>query len=143
MATPNIKFPTLNIPNLKFPSAQIPGIDLTNFDMKKNLEAARDNTKRAVEMATNLTKDVAYVTVGSGVLAFQQVQVRRREVTAAVQARIPSSFGDVTAAGAAVSARVASIANSAKDAAEKTIERATKSVSETVVSVRSKIAPSA
>jgi len=94
-------------------------------------------------MATNLTKDVAYVTVGSGVLAFQQVQVRRREVTAAVQARIPSSFGDVTAAGAAVSARVASIANSAKDAAEKTIERATKSVSETVVSVRSKVAPSA
>jgi hypothetical protein len=143
MATPNIKFTTLNIPNLKFPSAQIPGIDLTNFDVKKNLEAARDNTKRAVEMATNLTKDVAYVTVGSGVLAFQQVQVRRREVTAAVQARIPSSFGDVTAAGAAVSARVASIANSAKDAAEKTIERATKSVSETVVSVRSKIAPSA
>jgi len=143
MATPNIKFPTLNIPNLKFPSAQIPGIDLTNFDVKKNLEAARDNTKRAVEMATNLTKDVAYVTVGSGVLAFQQVQVRRREVTAAVQARIPSSFGDVTAAGAAVSARVASIANSAKDAAEKTIERATKSVSETVVSVRSKVAPSA
>ena len=130
-------------PTIKFPNVQIPGIDLTNFDVKKNIETARENTKRAVEMATNLTKDVAYVTVGSGVLAFQQVQVRRREVTAAVQARIPSSFGDVTAAGAAVSARVASIANSAKDAAEKTIERATKSVSETVVSVRSKIAPSA
>jgi hypothetical protein len=143
MATPNIKFPTLNLSNLKFPSAQIPGIDLTNFDVKKNLEAARDTTKRAVEIATNLTKDVVYVTVGSGVLAFQQLQVRRREVTAAVQARIPSSFGDVTAAGAAVSARVASIANSAKDAAEKTIERAAKSVSETVVSARSKIAPSA
>lgn len=143
MATPHIKFPTLNIPNLKFPSAQIPGIDLTNFDVKKNIEAARDNTKRAVEMATSLTKDVAYVTVGSGVLAFQQVQVRRREVTAAVQARIPSSFGDVTAAGAAVSARVASIANSAKDAAEAAIDRASKQLSETVVSVRSKIAPSA
>lgn len=143
MATPNIKFPTLKIPNLKFPSAQIPGIDLTNFDVKKNIEAARENTKRAVEMAANLSKDVAYVTVGSGVLAFQQVQVRRREVTAAVQARIPSSFGDVTAAGAAVSARVASIANSAKDAAEAVIERASKQVGETVVSVRSKIAPSA
>lgn len=143
MATPNIKFPTLNIPNLKFPSVQIPGIDLTNFDVKKNIETARENTRRAVEMATNLTKDFAYVTVGSGVLAFQQVQVRRREVTAAVQARIPSSFGDVTAAGAAVSARVASIANSAKDAAEAVIERASKQVGETVVSVRSKIAPSA
>lgn len=142
MATPTFKFP-----NVQIPKVQIPGIDLTNFDVKKNIEAARDNTKRAVEMATNLTKDVAYVTVGSGVLAFQQVQVRRREVTAAVQARIPSSFGDVTAAGAAVSARVASIANSAKDAAERVIDSvvdtASKAVSETVVSVRSKIAPSA
>ena len=144
MATPSFKFPKIDkFPTVSLPSFEIPGIDLTKLDMKKNIETARDNTKRAVEMATNLTKDVAYVTVGSGVLAFQQVQVRRREVTAAVQARIPSSFGDVTAAGAAVSARVASIANSAKDAAEKTIERATKSVSETVVSVRSKIAPSA
>ena len=143
MATPNIKFPNVNLPKFKFPSAQIPGIDLTNFDVKKNIETARDNTKRAVEMATNLTKDVAYVTVGSGVLAFQQVQVRRREVTAAVQARIPSSFGDLTAAGAAVSARVASVANSAKDAAERVIDSASKTVSETVVSVRSKIAPSA
>ncbi|MEY2968477.1 MAG: hypothetical protein RIQ64_1104 [Actinomycetota bacterium] len=147
MATPNIKFPTLKFPNLTFPAAQIPGIDLTNFDVKKNIETTRENTKRAVEMATNLTKDIAYVTVGSGVLAFQQVQVRRREVTAAVQSRIPSSFGDVTAAGAAVSARVSSIAKSAKDAAEhvvgRVIDSASKSVSETVVSVRSKIAPSA
>jgi hypothetical protein len=147
MATPNIKFPTLKLPNLTFPAAQIPGIDLTNFDVKKNIETARENTKRAVEMATNLTKDVAYVTVGSGVLAFQQVQVRRREVTAAMQARIPSSLGDVTAAGAAVSARVSSIATSAKDAAEhvigRVIDTASKSVSETVASVRSKIAPSA
>ncbi|MFZ9697426.1 MAG: hypothetical protein ACO3C5_07310 [Ilumatobacteraceae bacterium] len=147
MATPNIKFPTLKLPNLTFPAAQIPGIDLTNFDVKKNIETTRENTKRAVEMATNLTKDIAYVTVGSGVLAFQQVQVRRREVTAAVQSRIPSSFGDVTAAGAAVSARVSSIAKSAKDAAEhvvgRVVDSASKSVSETVVSVRSKIAPSA
>jgi len=143
MANPSIKFPSLSLPNLKFPSAQIPGIDLTNFDLKKNVEAARENTKRALELATNLTRDVAYITVGSGVLAFQQAQVRRREVTATVQSRIPSSLGDVTAAGAAVSARVASIANSAKDAAEKIIDRASKQVSETVVSMRTKIAPSA
>jgi len=143
MANPSIKFPSFSLPNLKFPSAQIRGIDLTNFDLKKNVEAARENTKRALELATNLTRDVAYITVGSGVLAFQQAQVRRREVTATVQSRIPSSFGDVTAAGAAVSARVASIANSAKDAAEKIIDRASKQVSETVVSMRTKIAPSA
>jgi len=44
-------------PNFKLPSFEIPGIDLTKLDMKKNIEAARDNTKRAVEIATNLTKD--------------------------------------------------------------------------------------
>ena len=60
-------------PNFKLPTFEIPGIDLTKLDIKKNIEAARDNTKRAVEIATNLTKDVAYVTVGSGVLALQQV----------------------------------------------------------------------
>ena len=139
MATPTFKLPKFD----KLPTIQIPGLDLTNFDVKKNVETARENTKRAVEMATNLTKDVAYVTVGSGVLAFQQVQVRRRELTSAIQARIPSSFGDVTAAGAAVSARATAVANSARDAAEKVVGTATKAVSETIDTLRSKVAPSA
>lgn len=130
-------------PNFKLPTFEIPGIDLTKLDIKKNIEAARDNTKRAVEIATNLTKDVAYVTVGSGVLALQQVQVRRREMAAAVQSRIPSSLGEVTAAGAAVSARATAFAQSAKETVEKIAEQATKTVSETIVSVRSKVAPSA
>lgn len=130
-------------PNFKFPSFEIPGIDLTKLDMKKNIEAARDNTKRAVEIATNLTKDVAYVTVGSGVLAFQQVQVRRREMAAAIQSRIPSNFGEVTATGAAVSARATALAQSAKETVERIAEHATKTVTETIVSVRSKVAPSA
>lgn len=130
-------------PNFKLPTFEIPGIDLTKLDIKKNIEAARDNTKRAVEIATNLTKDVAYVTVGSGVLALQQVQVRRREMAAAVQSRIPSSLGEVTAAGAAVSARATAFAQSAKETVERIAEQATKTVSETIVSVRSKVAPSA
>ena len=130
-------------PNFKLPSFEIPGIDLTKLDMKKNIEAARDNTKRAVEIATNLTKDVAYVTVGSGVLAFQQVQVRRREMAAAIQSRIPSNLGEVTAAGAAVSARATALAQSAKETVERIAEQATKTVTETIVSVRSKVAPSA
>ena len=130
-------------PNFKLPSFEIPGIDLTKLDMKKNIEAARDNTKRAVEIATNLTKDVAYVTVGSGVLAFQQVQVRRREMAAAIQSRIPSNLGEVTAAGAAVSARATALAQSAKETVERIAEQATKTVTETIVSVRSKVTPSA
>lgn len=130
-------------PNFKLPTFEIPGIDLTKLDIKKNIEAAVDTSKRAVEIATNLTKDVAYVTVGSGVLALQQVQVRRREMAAAVQSRIPSSLGEVTAAGAAVSARATAFAQSAKETVEKIAEQATKTVSETIVSVRSKVAPSA
>ena len=138
MATPSFKLPKFDIP-----SFEIPGIDLTKLDIKKNIEAAVDTSKRAVEIATNLTKDVAYVTVGSGVLALQQVQVRRREMAAAVQSRIPSSLGEVTAAGAAVSARATAFAQSAKETVEKIAEQATKTVSETIVSVRSKVAPSA
>lgn len=144
MATPSFKFPKIDkFPTVSLPNFEIPGIDLTTLDMKKNIETARDNTKRAVEMATNLTKDVAYVTVGSGVLAFQQVQVRRREMAAAIQSRIPSSFGDVTAAGAAVSARATALAQTAKETVEKIAEHAAKTASETIVSVRSKVAPSA
>ena len=134
------------IPSFQIPG-QIPGLDLTNFDVKKNLETARDNTKRAVELATNLTKDITYVAVGSGVLAFQQVQVRRREMTAAVQSRIPSSLSEVTAAGAAASARATALAESAKGGIEKilgnAVNAASQAVSETIVSVRSRLAPNA
>lgn len=144
MATPSFKLPKIDkLPTLQLPSFEIPGIDLTKFDVKKNVETAVDTTKRAVELATNLTKDVAYVTVGSGVLAFQQVQVRRREMAAAIQSRIPSNFGEVTAAGAAVSARATAFAQSAKEAVEKVAAQASKTASEAIVSVRSKVAPSA
>ena len=122
MATPSFKFPKIDkFPTVSLPNFEIPGIDLTKLDMKKNIETARDNTKRA----------------------FQQVQVRRREMAAAIQSRIPSSFGDVTAAGAAVSARATALAQTAKETVEKIAEHATKTASETIVSVRSKVAPSA
>jgi len=137
--TPKFSLPKFDMPKFDIPKFDIPGIDLTHFDVKKNIETARKNAERVV----NLTKDAAYVTVGSGVLAMQQVQVRRRELTASIQARIPSSLGDVSAAGAAVSAKGAALVNTAKDIAEKIAANAAKSVTDTVVSVRSRIAPSA
>ena len=73
----------------------------------------------------------------------QQVQVRRRELTAALQARIPSNLNDVTAVGAAVTAKGAALVNSAKDVAEKLASNATKTLTDTVVSVRSRVAPAA
>ena len=100
----------LKFPEIKLPKFELPGIDLTNFDVKKNIETVSKNTERVATAAFNLSKDIAYVTVGSGVLAFQQAQVRRREIAAAVQSRIPSSVSDITAAGAAVSARVTEFA---------------------------------
>jgi hypothetical protein len=144
MATPSFKLPKFDkLPSFQIPSFEMPGIDLTKFDMKKNIETAVDSTKRAVEMATNLSRDVTYVTVGSGVLAFQQVQVRRREFAAAVSSRIPSSVGEVTAAGAAMSARATAFAQSARETVAKIADHASKTASETIVSVRSKVAPSA
>ena len=137
--TPKFSLPKFELPKFDMPKFDVPGIDLTHFDVKKNIETARKNAERVA----NLTKDVAYVTVGSGVLAMQQVQVRRRELTAALQARIPSNLNDVTAVGAAVSAKGAALVNSAKDVAEKLASNATKTLTDTVVSVRSRVAPAA
>ncbi len=122
----------LKFPEIKLPKFELPGIDLTNFDVKKNIETVSKNTERVATAAFNLSKDIAYVTVGSGVLAFQQAQVRRREIAAAVQSRIPSSVSEITAAGAAVSARVTEFAGKASTAA-----------GEALSTLRSRVAPSA
>ena len=50
-------------------------------------------TDRVVEMA----KDAAYTTVGFGVLAFQKSQVRRQEVMAEVQAKLPGVVEEAVA----------------------------------------------
>ena len=74
----------MRIPNVKFPT--IPSIDLTKIDAQALLSRIPHiPTDRAVEMA----KDAAYTTVGFGVLAFQKTQVRRQEVMAEVQAKLP------------------------------------------------------
>ena len=121
------------------PKFEIPGIDLTHFDVKKNIETARKNAERVV----GFTKDIAYVTVGSGVLALQQVQVRRREVTSAIQARIPASFSEASANGAAAAAHGAELLKNAKNVAETVATAAAQRLTDTVVSVRSRIVPSA
>jgi hypothetical protein len=50
-----------------------------------------------------MAKDAAYTTVGFGVLAFQKTQVRRQEVMAEVQAKLPGVVEEaVTQASAAI-----------------------------------------
>ena len=88
----------MKIPNVKFPT--IPSIDLTKIDAQALLSRIPQiPTDRAVEMA----KDAAYTTVGFGVLAFQKTQVRRQEVMAEVQAKLPGVVDEaVTQASAAI-----------------------------------------
>lgn len=81
------------MPAIKFP--KVPSIDLTKFDLSKivtNLNLPTIDAKPAIQFA----KDAAYTTVGIGVLAFQKTQVRRREITTAVQASIPKIANEAT-----------------------------------------------
>ena len=88
----------MKIPNVKFPT--IPSIDLTKIDAQALLSRIPHiPTDRAVELA----KDAAYTTVGFGVLAFQKTQVRRQEVMAEVQAKLPGVVEEAaTQASAAI-----------------------------------------
>ena len=88
----------MKIPNVKFPT--IPSIDLTKIDAQALLSRIPHiPTDRAVEMA----KDAAYTTVGFGVLAFQKTQLRRQEVIAEVQAKLPGVVDEaVTQATSAI-----------------------------------------
>jgi len=88
----------MKIPNVKFPT--IPSINLTKIDAQALLSRIPHiPTDRAVEMA----KDAAYTTVGFGVLAFQKTQVRRQEVMAEVQAKLPGVVDEaVTQATSAI-----------------------------------------
>ena len=87
----------MKIPTVKFPT--IPSLDLTKIDAQAVLSRIPHiPADRAIEMA----KDAAYTTVGFGVLAFQ-TQVRRQEVMAEVQAKLPGAVEEaVTQASAAI-----------------------------------------
>ena len=51
-------------------------VDLTNFDLTQIDQVTSAVAHRAVDLA----KDAAYVTVGLGLLSYQRMQVRRREL---------------------------------------------------------------
>lgn len=51
-------------------------VDLTDFDLAHLDQLTGAVTQRAVELA----KEATYVTVGLGLLSFQRIQVRRREL---------------------------------------------------------------
>jgi hypothetical protein len=93
------KFPQVTLPKLDLPKFDLPKVDLPKFDPSKmtlpGLDLTHLDVRKGVERVATLSKDLAYVTIGTGVLAVQQMQVRRRELTASLQARIPDHVGKV------------------------------------------------
>lgn len=60
--------------------ATFPSVDLTNFDLAPAVDTLRKSTDAATSTATTLAREAAYAAVGLGVLTFQRIQVRRREI---------------------------------------------------------------
>ena len=119
--------PELKIPHISVPKLPTPGLDLTHVDLRKG-----------AEKVAQLSKDALYVSVGTGVLAVQQLQVRRRELTASVQARIPNvaqHVGDVMTQVNEAVGQANEVANSARHNASKFVDSA-------VGSIRSRLRPS-
>jgi uncharacterized protein YegL len=74
---PSIKLPTIH--RIDLTKIQVPQVNLPSFPLPQI------PTDKVVQTA----KDLAYTTVGFGVLAFQKSQVRRRELTDMIQAQVP------------------------------------------------------
>ena len=60
--------------------AAFPSVDLTNFDLAPAAKTVRDVGDAVVSTAGDVARDTAYTVVGLGVLAYQRIQVRRREI---------------------------------------------------------------
>ena len=58
-----------------------PSVDLTNFDLTPAARTAQRVTEKSVEIARHAT----YTFVGLGLLTFQQVHVKRREIERALR----------------------------------------------------------
>ena len=78
---------------------RFPSIDLSSFDLS-SIDA-----DKVVELA----KDAFYVTVGLGVLGYQQMQVRRNELKQLLSERVGSGKGQMDDITKAFEARISSL----------------------------------
>ncbi len=62
-----------------------PAIDLTDVDLVPIVRRAGRATRGATELASTVAKDTTYTAVGLGLLAWQRIQVRRRELERAMR----------------------------------------------------------
>ena len=57
-----------------------PSVDLTNFDIAPVARQVQSAGDAAASAAAVLTRDAAYTVIGLGILTYQRIQVRRREI---------------------------------------------------------------
>ena len=83
------RYPLLvNIPSdFRLPSWKIPIIEV---------DLAEIDVPQIAEKVSEYGKEALYITVGTGVLAFQQLQVRRREAMATLQKENPELETHIT-----------------------------------------------
>ena len=60
--------------------ATFPSVDLTNFDLAPAARTVRAAGGAAASTAATLAAEATYTAVGLGVLTYQRIQVRRREI---------------------------------------------------------------
>ena len=60
--------------------AAFPSVDLTNFDLAPAARTLRSAGTALTSNAANVAAEATYTAVGLGVLTYQRIQVRRREI---------------------------------------------------------------
>lgn len=96
------------MPAIKFPT--VPSLDLTKFDLSK-IATKMHLPTISPEPVIQFAKDAAYITVGVGVLAFQKTQVRRREITTAIQESMPKFTNEAISQAESVVSNVKTFVN--------------------------------
>ncbi|WP_040492036.1 hypothetical protein [Ilumatobacter nonamiensis] len=60
--------------------AVLPSVDFTNFDVAAANRTIRGTGDAVASTATDVARDALHIAVGLGVLTYQRLQVRRREI---------------------------------------------------------------
>lgn len=60
--------------------AVLPSVDLTSIDVAAATRTVRETGDVVTATATDVARDAVYTAVGLGVLVYQRLQVRRREI---------------------------------------------------------------
>jgi hypothetical protein len=84
-AFPSIDFSKLDISRLDLTRIDLPKFNLPKLDLPKIDLGQIDAPEIDVDAVTAFARDAAYVSIGLSVLAFQQAQVRRRELQASLE----------------------------------------------------------